>query len=45
MTEKQAQAMLNFLLVAYYESPGLFELNQVKHLKKTVLKFIGTYKN
>jgi len=45
VTEKEAQSMLSFLLVAYYESPGLFETNQLKQLKKTVLRYISTFKN
>lgn len=42
--EKQAQAMLSFLLVAYYESGGLFDANQVRRLRKTVLRYISIFK-
>lgn len=36
--------MLSFLLVAYYQSEGLFDANQIRRLKKTVLRYISTFK-
>jgi hypothetical protein len=37
--------MLAFLLIAFYESPGLFDNNQLRQLKKTMLKYISTFKS
>lgn len=42
--EQQAQSMLSFLLVAYYQSEGLFDANQIRRLKKTVLRYISAFK-
>jgi len=36
--------MLSFLLIAYYQSEGLFDGNQLRRLKKTVLRYVGTFK-
>jgi len=36
--------MLSFLLIAFYESPGLFDANQLRRLKKTVLRYTSTFK-
>jgi len=42
--ERQAQSMLSFLLVAYYQAEGLFDANQLRKLKKTVLRYVGSFK-
>ena len=37
--------MLGFLYIVYYESPGLFNAEQAKHVKKCLVKFLETVKN
>lgn len=43
ITHQQATAMVKFLNLIYYESPDLFDANQINLLKNLMIKFVGSF--